>query len=219
MMTRKRAAAWVVLALLCAAGCNGKSGPANPPSRTTPDGSGSSGTAMSKPSATATITGQKPGRPPITRLTVDVVLDNPTDAPRWFVIASEVRTDHDGTGGVDRAEVRGTGAALVGSFFGTASFHAARVAAKSKATITGLAVVWWSDSPTDAVPPITITAADEVNLGGKPVREWFGAEPLLADGAVVDASVEAGHEHRTPDGGEAALELVGGAPMKIDLAK
>lgn len=176
----------------------------------------------SKPTAvakvTAKVTAERAGRPPLLYLTVEVVLDNPTDAPRWFAIAKQIPPDDGAGGGVDRVEVRGAGTAVVGTFFGTGGFHAVRVAPRSKVTITNLAVGWWRSSPTGAMPGLDVTIADDLTIGGSPASAWFGVEPLVADGATVEAGGDATHEHRT-DGPEAAVALVGGVPSTVDLAK
>lgn len=175
---------------------------------------------MSKPSLAAKILAEKMGRPPLTYLTVELTLDNPTDAPRWFVIARQIPPDDGAGGGVDRVEVRGAGVATIGSFYGTGAFHAVRVGAKQKALVTNLAIDWWRASPTDsAPPPLGYTVADDVTLAGKPLSDWLGSEPLLATGTTVDGAGAITHEHRTADGAEAAVGLVGAVPLTADLAK
>lgn len=211
----------MVAALFAAGACNGRSGPAQPPVTVTPsDGSGGtgSGAAMSKPTVTAKVTGEKPGRPPILYLTTEVTLDNPTDAPRWFVVAKQIPPDDGAGGGVDRIEVRGTGAAVYGTLFGTGGFHAVRVAAHAKVTLTNLPVDWWRSDPPGPRPGLDVTIADDLTLDGKPAADWFGVAPLAPDGARLDGSAAVGHEHRT-DGPEAAVGLVGGVPSVVDLGQ
>lgn len=214
-----------VLLLLVACGCNGsaRERPANPPatanpptgSGSAPTGSGSSGTTMPNPSPVtigATVTASQPGRPPLQRLTVDVTIANAGDAPRWITIAKQIphNPDTDG-GGVDALEVRGKGAALVGTFRGVAGVHAVRVAGHAKVTITNLAVGWWRSSPKDPVPGLDVTVADDLTIGGGPAKNWFGVEPLLADGTTVDAG-GSGTDAHTVSGPEATLSLVGAVP-------
>jgi hypothetical protein len=210
----------VVACALAGAGCKGRGGPATPPvTVTSPDGSGSSGTAMTaKPTVAAKVTGEKPGRPPLLYLTTEVVLDNPTDAPRWFIVAKHIPPDDGAGGGVDRLEVRGSGAAVIGTLFGTGGFHATRLAPKSKVTITNLPVDWWRSDPPGPMPGLDVTIADDLTLDGKPAADWFGVLPLVPDGTTIDAGGEATHEHRT-DGPEAAVVLAGATPSTVTLAK
>jgi|GEM_PF-3592102 len=213
------ALAWA--ALVSVAACNGRSGPASPPvTASSPDGSGhQSGSNMSaKPTATATatLTAEKLGRPPLTYLTVELTLHNPTDAPRWFVLRSRVPS---GSGtGVDHGEARGSGAAIVATFTGTGGFHAVRVDGKSTATVANLVFNWWRPDVDAGKPALELTVADDLTLDGKPAAAWLGVAPLVADGAHLDAGGEPTHEHDT-DGPEATVGLVGAVSSTVDLAK
>lgn len=216
-------------ALLSLVACNGRGSEraAGPPAPVhPPDGSGtapaagSSGTPM--PSSTSTVaigahvTASKPGRPPLQRLTVDVTIDNPGDAARWITIAKQIPLDPDAVGGVDSLEVRGQGAALLGTFRGIAGVHALRVAGHAKVTVANLEVGWWRGSPTDALPGLAVTVADELTIGGAPAKAWFGVEPLVGDGVTIDAAGAATDAHAT-DGAEAPLALTGAAPTTAAL--
>ncbi len=231
-MLRSSLGACVVL-LLVACGCNGsaRERPANPPvnanqptgSGSAPAGSGSSGTTMSNPpvppvSVEALVTGTRPGRPPLQRLVVDVTLANAGDAPRWITIAKQIppNPDTDG-GGVDSLEVRGTAPALLGTFRGVAGVHALRLAGHAKVRITNLEVGWWRSSATDPVPGLDVMVADDLTIGGAPAKDWFGVEPLFADGATVDATGTGTDAHAT-NGPEAMITLVGAVPSSTALA-
>lgn len=220
-MLRSSLGACVVL-LLVACGCNGSArersaGPpvtVNPPtgSGSAPAGSGSSGTPMSTTSPVtvlATVTASQPGRPPLQRLTLDVTITNPGDAPRWITLAKQIPHNEDADGGgVDALEVRGQGAALLGSFRGIAGVHALRVAGHATVKLTNLPVGWWRTGPADAVPGLDIVVADDLTIGGAPAKAWFGVDPLLADGATVDGGGN-GTDAHTTDGPEAMIALVG----------
>jgi hypothetical protein len=214
-----RSATAVVLASLLLA-CNGRSAErtaGSPINVTPPDGSGaapvgagSSGTTMSNVTIAATVTASQPGRPPLQRLTLDLAIDNRSNAAHWIVIPKQIPRDPDegDVVGVDSLELRGKGAALLGSFRGTGGVHALRVAAHAKVIVTNLPVGWWRSTPQDTVPALDVTIADELTIGGKPAKEWFGVDPVLESGARVDGGAEQSGAHAY-DGGEAPIALTG----------
>jgi hypothetical protein len=210
MLTTPRAAC---IALIVASACNGRGEHrTKPPIANSPD---AAGTVMpSQPSLTAKVTATKPGRPPLQYLTVDVTIDNPTDAARWVILPKQIPPDDGAGGGVDGLDTRGTGAALVGTFFGTGAFHAARVAAHAKVTITNLPVGWWETTPGGTMPGLHVTFADDLKIGSEPAREWFRIEPLIPDGATVDAG-GAGEQAFRTEGEEAGVEIVGGVTSTV----
>jgi len=214
MLTTPRAAC---IALIVASACNGRSEHrAKPPTPNPPD---AMGTAMSsQPTITAKVTATKRGRPPLQYLSVELAIDNPTDAARWVLVPKQIPPDDGAGGGVDGLDVRGSGAALVGTFFGTGGFHAARVAAHAKVTITNLPVAWWESTPGEAMPGLGVTVADELQLGTEPARAWFKVEPLLGDGATVDAGGEGDQAFRT-EGAETAVQIVGATTTVVDLVR
>jgi hypothetical protein len=197
--------------------------PDGPGAATAPDGAGSSGATMSKSveveveagvTVTVTVTGTRPGRPPLQRLIADVAIANPGDAPRWVTIAKQ--TPFDGEGGVDGLEVRGQGAALLGSFLGNAGVYALRVGAHAKVTITNLEIGWWRTSAAAAaVPPLVLAVGDELTIGGAPAKTWFGVEPLAGDGARIDGSASAAGAHSVET--EQPLALAGAVPSTATL--
>ena len=214
------------LAMVLACGRGGER--ATPPAPVhTPDGSGtapgsagSSGSAMSTSSVTigASVTATRPGRPPLQRLVVDVTIANAGDAPRWILIPKQVPPNPDAEGGgVDGLDLRGAGAALLGTFRGVGGTHALRVAARARVTIVELEIGWWRSSPGDTVPPLVVTVADDLTIGGQPARAWFGAEPLVPDGARLDAAAGAIGAHAV-DGDEVALALVGATTTTATLS-
>lgn len=210
MLTTLRAAC-VVLIIGCGRGGEPATKPpiVNPPDATR-------ATMPSQPIITAKVTATKPGRPPLLHLTLEVSIDNPTDAARWVIIPKQVPPDDGEGGGVDGLDVRGAGTAVIGTFLGTGAFHAVRVAAGAKAKLVNLPVGWWQASPSDAMPPLGVTVAENLKIGAGPASAWFGIDPLLGDGATVDAGGESREAHRT-DGAEVAVEILGGTASSVVL--
>lgn len=213
--------------------CGRGSDRAAPPSRAPAlDGPGvatgsadASGSSMSNPPSDAStvtivakVTGTRPGRPPLQRLIVDVAIDNPGDAPRWILIPKQVPPNPDTAGGgVDSLEVRGTGAALFGTFRGVAGTYALRVAAHAKVMVGNVEIGWWRSSPDDQVPALEVGVADQLTIGGEPAKAWFGVEPLVPGGARLDATSEptGAHAH---EGDEAMLGLTGATTASAPLS-
>ncbi|HVV82038.1 MAG TPA: hypothetical protein VHE35_03120 [Kofleriaceae bacterium] len=221
----------VGIALALGAACGRGGEKTAPPAVHSPDGSGtapgsagSSGTTMSAKSTAsvsvaASVTASKPGRPPLQRLTVELTIDNPGDAPRWVTIAKQVPRNPDlgADAGVDALELRGQGNAVLGVFRGSGSVYALRVGGHAKVTITNLEVGWWHRSPDETkVPDLDVSVADDLTIGGAPATDWFGLDPLVPNGARIDAGA-AGKDAHSIDG-EATIALTGATPQAAALA-
>ncbi len=115
------------------------------------------------------LAGEYPGRPPLTRFSLDVVLRNSSPDPRWFVLPTNLPAP--ARGGVDKLEVyelAGKGRAVVGRFLGTGGFQGR---ARSR---------WWRSEAASAFDRL---------LGPASRRRAY----------LRGGDREAGHRRRSPD--------------------
>src|SRR5689334_24101063 len=94
------------------------------------------------PTVTITKAGERPGRPPLIRLLVNVTAANPGPDQRWVVIQRNIPGD-DG-GGVDKLEQLAAGGVAIGKFLGTGGFYAVALAPGARLTIKNLEIGWWN---------------------------------------------------------------------------
>jgi len=138
-------------------------------------------------SVTMTVVGEKPGRPPVDRLLVDVQLKNDDAAPRWVLIPTKLPPD-DG-GGVDKLEQltvpAGSATIAVGRFLGRAGTYAVKLAPGARVTLRKLELSWWRDSGQKDVA-FDVRLASEVKLGDAAMATWFDKDPAISGAADVD---------------------------------
>jgi hypothetical protein len=132
-------------------------------------------------SATVTLTGSKPGRPPLERLYVDVVLANPGARPRWALIPTNVPRMQ---GGVDKLEQL-SGTATIGRLLGTGGRYAVLLAPGARLALRNLEINWWRGKETGEIA-FEIEFVDDVRLGGEPLESWFEGDPLVRGSVEVD---------------------------------
>lgn len=139
-------------------------------------------------SVTVTLVGQKPGRPPIERLLVDVQLKNDDPAPRWILIPSTLPVM---PGGVDKLEQltarAGPATVAVGRFLGSGGRYAVRLAPGARVVLRKLEVSWWRAN-NDKQASFDVQLASEVKLGGQPMATWFDKDPTISGAADVERS-------------------------------
>ena len=175
-----------------------------------PQGSG----ANMNESITATVVGQKPGRPPITRLLVDVQLKNDNAAARWFVIPSKLPA---GDGGIDKLEqLTAPPGVVVGRFLGTGGRYAVRLAPGARVSLRKLEVAWWRSGD----PPLAfeVAMAGEVKLGDETMASWFDKDPTIS--GAVDVDMEAAQHtasHRAKDDVEVKATLTDSTALPLQL--
>lgn len=138
-------------------------------------------------SVTMTVVGEKPGRPPVDRLLVDVQLKNDDAAARWVLIPTKLPPD-DG-GGVDKLEQltvpAGSATIAVGRFLGRAGTYAVKLAPGARVTLRKLELSWWRDSGQKDVT-FDVRLASEVKLGDAAMATWFDKDPAISGAADVD---------------------------------
>jgi hypothetical protein len=182
-------------------------------------GSGSPGSgATMNASVTVTLVGEKPGRPPISRLLVDVQLKNDDPAPRWVLIPSKLPVT---AGGIDKLEQltasAGATNVAVGRFLGTGGRYALRLAPGARVTLRKLEVGWWREN-NEKDTSFDVQLAGEVKLGGQPMATWFDKDPTISGAAEVDMeSAKHTASHRAPDDAEVPLVATSATSATIKL--
>ena len=203
-----------------AAGCADRGGGAakpNPPTAatdatattpTTPtDATDTQGATMSD--VTITSAGERPGRPPLIRLLVDVTASNPGTATRWVLIQSKLPG---AAGGVDKLEqLTAPGGVVLGRFLGTGGFYSVALAPGAKVTIKNLEIGWWNEDDAKTPPPIEVRTGTAVALGAADIATWFEGNPAVSGKVVVDADKAEHTRSKRADGDrEVLVQLTGG---------
>ena len=171
---------------------------------------------------TMTLAGQKPGRPPIERLLVDVQLRNDDATPRWVLIPSKLPTEK--AGGVDKLEQltvkTGTSTLAIGRFLGRAGTYAVKLAPGARVTLRKLEVAWWREDPgANKEAAFDVQLAAEVKIGDASMASWFDKDPAITGAADVDMeTAKHTRSHKSPDGAEIPLVTVDATSAPIKLA-
>ena len=171
-------------------------------------------------SVTMTVVGEKPGRPPLDRLLVDVQLKNDDAAARWVLIPTKLPPD-DG-GGVDKLEQltvpAGNATIAVGRFLGRAGTYAVKLAPGARVTLRKLELGWWRESMDQKDVSFSVRFASEVRLGDAAMATWFDKDPAISGAADVDMDA-AKHTRSQKSPTEAEVPLVAenptSAPIKL----
>lgn len=172
-----------------------------------------SGAQAADMSATATLTGSKPGRPPLERLQVDVTLANLGAKPRWALIPTNVpRTQ----GGIDKLEQL-SATVTVGRFLGTGGRYAVLLAPGARLMLRGLEINWWRGKEVGEIT-FEIEFADDVRLGSDAMASWFEGDPIVH--GSVEADMKAARHtasHRAQGDREVAVSLtaIDRIPIKL----
>ena len=144
------------------------------------------------PAVRAKITAEHPGRPPLTRLELDVILNNDAGDPRWFILPL---TTQPRSGGVDTAQafaLNGRGKVTLGRFGGTGGFQAVLLPAHGEVTIHQLAFQNWGERGKKLA--IEIIVAKGFKIGDHPDKKWFTGDP------TSDAKADVGEAKSKPVG-------------------
>lgn len=164
---------------------------------------------------TVTVVGTKPGRPPLERVLVDVVLRNDEPAPRWVLIPTKLPIEQ---GGVDKLEQltapAGNASVAVGRFLGTGGTYALKLAPGARVTLRKLELSWWREG-NEKEFSFDVRHANDV----KPIAAWFDKDPAISGAADVDMEV-AKHtrSYKSPDGDEVQLDVQGAQSTPVKLA-
>lgn len=169
-----------------------------------------------QPQVEAVLLGERPGRPPLRRLQLDVTLRNPADGPRWFVLPRKLPAPGGGVDGLEADEWTGQGRVVVGRFMGTGGFHAVRLAAGAEIRIKGLDLSLWEDPPGGSTLVYDAVVAFEVKIGGAPAIDWFDADPTAQGSATVDRG-ELFSSRQPEDNKERPVELVDAQRIRIEI--
>jgi hypothetical protein len=169
---------------------------------------------MSQERVTIKLTGERPGPPPMTTFVVEARLHNQAARARWFILPSKLPRYEDG--GVDVLQARYADGITLGEFLGTGGFWALQLPAGAELTIQNLKLSWWSEDPRE-FPDYPVIIADEVLLGGQPMRSWFARDPVCY-GLFLDgdkAGVQA--VHKTADLREVPVEFIEATRLTLQL--
>ena len=178
------------------------------------------------PSVDIRLASTMPGKPPLTRLFLDVTLRNPERGPRWFLLQDDLgqqgspakkRTAH----GVEVFMPEGQGRVIVGRFSGVSGFQALLLPAGAEIKLHSLPIRDWSD-PSGPIS-MEVVIAKGVTVGGRPVRTWFDADPLCDAKAEVrevpGARTRAVSFRSTPGNRELSVVLEGATSFEITVAR
>lgn len=136
-------------------------------------------------------------RPPKKNLIFDVILQNGSKTPLWFILPDRLTFPMKPLlGVVEAAEVyklEGQGFAVVGHFCGSNGFHALLLPATSEITLRGFPVALWGTLP-EALDFEAMTARD-LFISGETAASWFEIEPLCSNRADVHASSLSEQKH------------------------
>lgn len=209
-----------VLALALLAGCPDHKPP------TTTAGSGIAGSAVGSAGSgatmnaavTVTVVGDRPGRPPIDRVLVDVQIRNDDAAARWVLIPTKLPTM---AGGVDKLEQLtaklGAAELTIGRLLGNGGRYAVRLGAGARVTLRKLEVAWWNEGNAKEAS-FEIQLASDATAGDQPLESWFSKDPTINGAADIDMDT-AQHtaSHRSPDNKEVPLALTGATAIPVKL--
>jgi hypothetical protein len=189
----------------------------------TPQGSAvEKGSAMSPKNASVTITvvGNKPGRPPVERLLVDVQLKNDDAAPRWVLIPTKLPPDTGG--GVDKLEQltvpAGAATVAIGRFLGRAGTYAIKLAPGARVTLRKLELSWWREND-EKEAAFDVVLAGDVKLGDAAMATWFDKDPAIGGAAEIDMdAAKHTRSQKSPTGDEVTLVSSDATTAPIKLA-
>lgn len=146
----------------------------------------SSPTASAMPDIVIHVVGERPAKPPLVRLIVDVQLTNSSNALAWVSIDSRVPTGRGG--GVDAMEEFSAGGVTFARFLGTGGFYALALAPRASLTLENLEIGWWTSSDATTPPPIEVRSATGVTIAGEAIGTWFHGDPIVRGSVRADAA-------------------------------
>ena len=160
-----------------------------------------------------TYVSQNRTRPPSSELMFDVVVSNPSDTARWFLLARRIEeTPKPLDSPISGVEVVKFGDALVvGEFIGSPGFKALHVAAGGEITIRGY-VVEAAAGPSAGDHTLEFIACDDLEIAGEPAKAWFKTAALPTTSTKADVSAKKGEKissRNTPDFGAVPVTASG----------
>ncbi|APR88425.1 hypothetical protein A7982_13774 [Minicystis rosea] len=138
------------------------------------------------------------GKPPLKEHRFDVVLQNPAKDARWMVLPTCFPYEHDtkpAPGDSPVAELQifrlseHPKVVLAEGVGGT--FWAVKLPAGGRVTLRGLRIdSWWEKVPAEVT--LEVLVARSITVGGAPLADLIGEDPLCETGADVLAAKDAG---------------------------
>ncbi|MFO1054560.1 MAG: hypothetical protein U1F36_20245 [Planctomycetota bacterium] len=152
------------------------------------------------------ILNERPAKPPLIRLIVELRVSNPTHDTRWVLLCS--RVPGGAAGGVNTLEQFASGPVQYGRFLGTGGFHTFALAPGASLTLKNLEIGWWNGTAAMTPPPMEVRTATEITIGGESINAWFRGEAVISGAAEIDvASARAVHTRSSAR--ELEVELTG----------
>ena len=148
------------------------------------------------------------GKLPLKYLMGEVVLRNDRSEPRWFLIPTSLPRDPR-SGGVYKVEVSaisGPQPGVIGYLHGSAGYAAVLLSPHAEVKIQGLQIDYWGEVLPHALE-VQVRIAREVSLGGEPLRQWFGGDPMNTGRVDGEATYGTRPARRTPGDKEVSLLL------------
>lgn len=148
------------------------------------------------------------GKPPLKHLMGEVVLRNDRSEPHWFLIPTSLPRDPR-SGGVYKVEVSaisGPQPGVIGYLHGTDAYAAVLLSPHAEVKMHGLQIDYWGEALPHALE-VQVRIASEVSLGGEPLRQWFGVDPMNTGRVDGEATYGTRLSRRTPGDNEVSLLL------------
>ncbi len=150
---------------------------------------------------------ERPGRPPMVWLFVNITASNPTSSSRWLLIPRKLPAT---AGGVFKNEQQAAGSVIYGAFLGNGGFYAFLLAPGAKMTIKNLELGWWNDARASSPPPLDVRIGTAVTVAGADLATWFDRDPAASGTAEVDAgAAQHTHSHKSPTGADLDVTVAG----------
>src|SRR4051794_10699923 len=176
------------------------------------------------PRVRAILVGERPGRPPLTRLLVDLSIENAGGVPRWALIPASLPPNTGAGGGINHLEQQtantGGARAAVGRLLGRAGGYALLLAPGARVTLRQLEIGWWRELPPSLSDiAFEVRFAEVVTVDGQPLSEWFDSEPTIASAAEIDMrATPRTHTRAVPGGRELPIVASKVVPVLVRLA-
>jgi hypothetical protein len=182
-------------------------------------------TDAADPPVRAILVGERPGRPPLTRLLVDLSIANTASAPLWALIPANLPPPTDTGGGVNHldqqtATTAGGGRVTVARLLGRAGGYALLLAPGARITLRQLEIGWWREPPaTPSNIAFEVRLAEAVTVDGQPLAAWFDGEPTITGAVEIDMrTAPHTHSRAAPGGRELPLFASEVVPVQVRLA-
>lgn len=173
---------------------------------------------ISPPAVQAKITAEKPGRPPLARLQLEVRLRNDNSEPLWFILPLTSQPRDGGVDTIDVVALGGKGKVTIGRFGGTGGFQAVLLPGHADVTIHDLPFQNWGERGKKL--SIEVVIAKGFTIGGKADKKWFTGNPTSdASADVSEAKSKAvGATVKMPNHKEQPVTITEDRRITVDLA-